>query len=274
MIIKTKIFIFVTISIHLVLVTSHSSTKCNRSCGSGGDGTQPAKHVPYPFGFSPTCHIHLNCSPNGDILIGEFPIQTVTPDSIIINVDAKCDRPVHTLSDIFGKNYAPTTSNGLLLQNCSSKQSSCTLPATETVQTNFESLGCNSTSNNVSCYSVNIPNGFLSYKNVTMRKCQYLLSSISVRSINSSEVSLEVQVIQLRWWLEGNCSKCSDGANCTQIVSPFNGNEGFRCQCNKGLVGDGYRHGVGCRKGMFWTSCCRKWWCCSLNMLYMLNDKH
>jgi serine/threonine protein kinase len=60
-------------------------------------------------------------------------------------------------------------------------------------------------------------------------------------------VSLEVQVVQLGWWLEGIC-KCSESANCTTLVSPETGKESFRCKCNQGYDGDGYLDGKGCRK--------------------------
>ncbi|KAG5223320.1 wall-associated receptor kinase [Salix suchowensis] len=76
-------------------------------------------------------------------------------------------------------------------------------------------------------------------------RCQYLLSSISAESFTGSGVSLEIQMMELWWWLQGDC-RCSKDAICTQVESPAG--SGFRCQCRDGLVGDGYLAGVGCRK--------------------------
>lgn len=119
------------------------------------------------------------------------------------------------------------------------------------VQTRFEKPDCGDSKSdyNISCYSE--PNkSFIDYTNLTRTRCGYLLSSISVEALNTTVVSLDVQVLQLGWWLEGTCweLKCSKEANCTEFVSPFNGRQGFRCQCNEGFVGDGYRDGAGCRK--------------------------
>ncbi|KAJ0085872.1 hypothetical protein Patl1_09067 [Pistacia atlantica] len=79
-----------------------------------------------------------------------------------------------------------------------------------------------------------------------MRQCKYLLSSISAEP-SISGVSLDIQVVELGWWLEGS-SYCSKDANCTPVLSP-GGRQGFRCQCKQGFQGDGYHAGIGCHKG-------------------------
>ncbi|KAJ6400162.1 hypothetical protein OIU84_015751 [Salix udensis] len=162
------------------LIGGHESIKfsCNRTCG--------AKHLPYPFGFSASCDIHLNCSENGKMLIDEFPVQIVGQDTIKINLEPKCDRPIEALRSLSTKNYAPKSTNALLLNNCTSAE-----------------------------------------------------------SFAGSAVSLEIQIMELRWWLQGDC-RCSEDAICTQVESPAG--SGFRCQCRDGLAGDGYLAGVGCRK--------------------------
>uniref|UniRef100_A0A5B6Z362 Putative wall-associated receptor kinase-like 14 n=1 Tax=Davidia involucrata TaxID=16924 RepID=A0A5B6Z362_DAVIN len=223
-------------------IIGHVSAECIRSCDRS-----PIKHPPFPFGFSSGCPIRLNCSANGTIHIHDFPVQTVTSDSILINIPAKCGRSIHTLRQLFGQNYAPTSRNAILLQNCSTPITECLLPTTM-VQTHFESLDCGPKSNNMSCYSErNRESQFIDYNNLTRTRCHSLFSAISTETFtNSSSVSLDVQIIQLGWWLEGNC-KCSQYANCTRIVSPI-GRPGYRCQCFEGFFGDGYQAGSGCRK--------------------------
>lgn len=58
-------------------------------------------------------------------------------------------------------------------------------------------------------------------------------------------------MIKLGWWVKGTCD-CSDGAECTKIVSPADGSDGHRCNCKSGFNGDGYKASSGCRrlKGM------------------------
>lgn len=120
------------------------------------------------------------------------------------------------------------------------------------VQTHLEILDCGGQSNvygNVSCYSGDKKRMFLDYENLTRTGCRFLLSGIVSQMIGDSPaVSLDVQVVKLGWWLKGQC-QCSDDANCTKIVSPADGGAGYRCQCQDGFVGDGYKANSGCRKG-------------------------
>ncbi|CAK9171757.1 unnamed protein product [Ilex paraguariensis] len=226
-------------------ILAYTPNRCNRSCG-----TVQSKHLPFPFGFSSGCQIRLNCTKNGTMVIDDFPVQQVTSDSILVNLPAQCGRPVETLHHLFSPNYAPTSHNGILLQNCSTPLTACLIPTTM-VQTHFELLDCGSKDDNISCYSEqNNRSLFIDYYNLTRSRCRSLFSAISVVSlggINSSAVSLEVQVVQLGWWLEGHC-QCSDHAHCTKIFPPVNDRLGYRCQCLEGYRGDGYRAGLGCRK--------------------------
>lgn len=137
------------------------------------------------------------------------------------------------------------------------------IPAT-LVQTHFESPSCDADTNNnstinssisssnynISCYTESQPRGFIDFENVTKRNCSYFVSSIFLESLNNStsSVSLEVQIVQLGWWLEGNC-QCSEYANCTSSVQlPETRRNGSRCKCKDGFEGDGYLAGSGCRK--------------------------
>ncbi|KAJ6685951.1 WALL-ASSOCIATED RECEPTOR KINASE-LIKE 21 [Salix purpurea] len=238
MILQQHTAIFLAI-LAISLIEAHASIKfrCNRTCGTN--------NLPYPFGFSSDCDIHLNCSPSGQMLIHEFPVQIVGQNSMKIILEPRCNRPFQALDNLFTKNYAPKSTNAILLHNCTSAVSPCNIPSIK-VQTHFESLNCSNNSN-LSCFSKEVTeDGFFDYSMANISRCQYLLSSISAESFTGSGVSLEIQMMELWWWLQGDC-RCSKDAICTQVESPAG--SGFRCQCRDGLVGDGYLAGVGCRKG-------------------------
>lgn len=251
MIRRDQILVFLVISILLPrnIRANNSSTKCKRSCGGG------RLTLPYPFGFSAECEIPLKCNATGQkVFLGEFPVQSVSPDSIKINIERKCNRPLNTsVGQLFGPNYAPKSTNAILLENCTGPGSACEIP-TILVQTHFSSLSCSSEDSNVStisCYSERNTSAFINLKNLKQKKCGSLLSSISAGSLNSSEspLSLEVQVAELGWWMKGAC-QCDRNANCTKLVAP-DGNPGYRCYCKEGFEGDGFLAGFGCRKGEF-----------------------
>ncbi|XP_054796388.1 wall-associated receptor kinase-like 14 [Prosopis cineraria] len=208
---------------------------------------------PYPFGFSSGCAIRLNCNPSAGILIGEYPVHSINSDTIIVGVKSRCNRPFHTFGQLFSHRYAPTSRNAILLQNCSKTVSPCIIPATM-VQTRFESKNCSSGGGNLSCYYENSTADFMNLQNLTNKHCTYLMSSIAAEDLrNNSDVSavtavsLEVETIELGWWLEGEC-QCSKDANCTRLKSPIDKKPGYRCRCKEGFTGDGYLAGSGCRK--------------------------
>ncbi|KAI3922284.1 hypothetical protein MKX01_005973 [Papaver californicum] len=209
--------LFVSIFI-LFFIKSKSSIPCDRSCGG-------AAEVPYPFGFSNGCEIQLNCSETEGIRIHEFKVESITNDTIVIDLPARCDRPIGNAKHLFSKNYGLTSQNGLLLGKCTSKILHkcrlCREPATF-VETNFEIKSCT----NLSCYSTG-RNGFIDFENISQSGCNTLFSSIA----------------------SGSCDKndtCSWNSNCTNLVTPSG--PGFRCHCKEGFFGDGNRSGEGCRK--------------------------
>lgn len=221
-----------------IAAVSAKSNNCDRSCRSGGDG---GRTFPYPFGFSADCQIRLNCKPGG-VFIGEFPVKSVDSDSIKVDIQRNCNRPLHSLKQLYGQKYAPTSRNAILLGNCSEPFSTCVIPGIQ-VPAHFDSMNCSSNSN-VSCYSENKSLAFIDFESVKQKRCDYLLTSISSESLN-----LEIRVVELGWWLDGSCDQlCHRNANCTNIQPP-DGEPGHRCYCNRGFQGDGYKAGIGCRKG-------------------------
>lgn len=221
-----------------------ASSTCSKSCGDR------LQQLPFPFGFSSGCEISLNCTSNGTMSIGEFPVYQLTSDTITVNVPAKCGRRIEAMKPLFGKNFAPTTNNGILLQQCSSpKPIKCFIPST-TIQTQFELQECGK--DNMSCFTDphKIGRAFIEYKDLKRTGCKSLFSAISSASAaaNTTAVSLDVQVLELGWWLQGDC-QCSKNANCKNITTPGDGRPGYRCRCSEGFTGDGYPAGSGCRRG-------------------------
>lgn len=214
-------------------------SNCTHSCGN--------RFFPFPFGFSHGCPVQLNCTSNGAMINNNFPVQSVTSDTIVVNLPAKCSRPISEIHNLYSSNYAPTSRNGILFQNCSSSRSSCLIPSTM-IETHFEILDCGK--ENMSCYAEpNSERSFIDLRNLSKTGCRSLFSAISVEStVNSSAVSLDVQVVQLGWWVHGHC-RCSSNANCTKISSPIDRTSGYRCQCFEGFIGDGFLAGSGCQKG-------------------------
>lgn len=218
-----------------------SAAACNRSCG----GRVSPAELPSPFGFSAGCEIRLNCTSGGTPAVHDFPVYDVTADSILINLPAKCGRPISAAGALFTANYAPTRKNDILLQNCSSPETDCRVPSTE-IQTRFDLLDCGSGMDNISCYSEKTkPAGkFIHFDGLMKSGCKSLFSAVAVKSLGDTPaVAMDIQVVQLEWWLTGNC-RCSKNAKCTRI-----GGVGYRCHCFEGFAGDGYQSGSGCRKG-------------------------
>lgn len=119
------------------------------------------------------------------------------------------------------------------------------------MQTKFEPTDCDPKRNNISCYSEPNPdvNLFINYTSMKLSRCASLLSAVSVDALNEAAISVEVQVLEVGWWLEGNCRHhCSKEANCTELVSPVTHQQAVRCRCKDGFSGDGFRAGSGCTK--------------------------
>ncbi|XP_042495853.1 wall-associated receptor kinase-like 14 [Macadamia integrifolia] len=218
------------------------NSSCNQSCGNN-----QKNRLPFPFGFSDGCEIRLNCSAEGEIYIGDFPVQKVTTDNIVVSVPAQCNRSIEPLRQLFHTNYALTWKNGILLYHCHPQISGC-LISPMLVEDSFGMKTCEPKHENLSCLAkTGKSDGFMTFDYVNQSNCGFLFSAVAVDSNVNSSLSLEFQTVQLGWWLEGQC-QCSQNANCTTITSPYTGKPGFRCRCNDGFEGDGFNAGLGCRK--------------------------
>ncbi|KAJ9567455.1 hypothetical protein OSB04_003421 [Centaurea solstitialis] len=242
--IKLHNFFIFFISI-LPSILSQKPITCNQTCsGAGG----MIKNVPYPFGFSAGCEIRLNCTSNGTVLIGGFPLQQINPDELLVSLPAKCGRPVHALRHLYSHHYAPLATNAILLENCTEQMKNCMIPMTM-LRTHLD-VNCGGVQDgygNVSCYSGGVAGVFLDYGKVSGMGCRFLFSGVATEMIgDSAAISLAVQIVRLRWWIPGGC-ECSDRAECKTVVTP-DGSDGYRCECKNGLDGDGYKASSGCRK--------------------------
>ncbi|KAG5624035.1 hypothetical protein H5410_009253 [Solanum commersonii] len=227
-------------------VEATNSTKCNQYCGAAGSN---GPRVSYPFGFSEGCGIRLDCTESsGEIRIGEYIIQNVTSETLMVNFPMNCSRPIEDLQEFDRTNFGMTWRNGLLLHNCKVPRSECTIPS-EILSTRLNIQSCDSKKENVSCYS-EARADYLDYQKLKNTGCGIVVSSILIGMNNdtmkSSAMFLEFQTMELAWGLEGDCA-CHDDANCTNVSLPGN-RKGFRCRCKDGFVGDGFRDGDGCRK--------------------------
>ncbi|KAK1404281.1 putative wall-associated receptor kinase-like 14 [Heracleum sosnowskyi] len=162
----------VTIIFLLSSLEATDSPPCNRTCGT-------QTKVQYPFGFSPGCEIELNCANNANIQIGDFHVLNVTSDSILVNIPGKCNRSIDIIKQLIGKNYAPTSTNSYLLQNCTGPVRGCGISLRDLF-------------GNVSCYrEENRGVEFTTYEALEKTYCSSLFTSIAVgfvenQSTNSS----------------------------------------------------------------------------------------
>ncbi|KAJ9562118.1 hypothetical protein OSB04_007278 [Centaurea solstitialis] len=236
---------FTSLLFILPSIISQNPSNCDRSC-PGGEFSL----APYPFGFSSGCQIQLNCTSNGTVFINEFPIQEITHDALLVSLPATCGRAVDTISHLYGQNYAPTSTNNILMHNCKEKMENCVIPMTM-IRAQLKTTNCSGFQDgpgdgNVSCYSGDVTRMFFDYENVTRMGCRFLFSGV-VSEMNGQAMSMDMQVFKLGWWLKGTCG-CSGDADCTRIVSPLDGSDGYRCTCKSGFVGDGYGAGSSCQK--------------------------
>ncbi|XP_014519324.1 wall-associated receptor kinase-like 14 [Vigna radiata var. radiata] len=220
---RTNLVVVLTI---LIACTARAQNlTCNRQCGK--------QSVQFPFGFSEGCEIILNCSDN-KVRLHEFLVQNVTNSNILVNLPAKCNRSMESIEPLFGNNFAPSVNNSFLVKDCSDASRGCVIPASNFVET------CDNKSGNISCFSKQDEAGVLTYKDLKETKCNYLFSAIYFGQ--SKEITLQFQVVELAWWLQGQCDECSENATCSKVQ------RGFRCQCIHGFTGDGFINGTGCRK--------------------------
>ncbi|KAJ6378677.1 hypothetical protein OIU78_028826 [Salix suchowensis] len=225
-----------------------NSSNCKSSCGTG----KHANVVPYPFGFSNGCPIILKCNHTvGDVKIGEFQVQNITPNGILINIPAECDRSIETIRPLFGKNFSPSSNNSFLLQNCNSsnKSSSSCVISTSSLRRDLNLTNCGAKNHDLNCYSpVPGDSDTFDYHRMISTQCKSVFSSL-VFGWESSVVSFQIERVKLEWWLSGHCAdnQCSNNATCTQ-VKLWDRSSGYRCHCNDGFAGDGFVDGNGCRR--------------------------
>lgn len=232
-------FIFFLITVLIPCSASTTPNSCTRSCGN--------HHLQFPFGFSPSCQIHLNCTSNSTILASNFPVHSVTADTISVYLPPMCRRPVAALHPLFASNFAPTSNNAILLTNCRNQSSDCFIPAAM-VENHFHLLDCRDENASVTCFSqTDNRTAFIDYDDLNRSGCGTVFSAISA----NTNTSLDVQIVRLGWWLYGEC-RCSDNANCFRVSPPPHlrrKSPAYRCQCAEGFAGDGFLDGLGCRKG-------------------------
>ncbi|KAL4360844.1 hypothetical protein GQ457_04G018080 [Hibiscus cannabinus] len=230
-------FLFV---IFLANSVNSENIKCQGSCVTSNFSSP----LPFPFGFSPGCPIQLNCTPTG-VRIGEFQVLNVTSTDIIVDIPAKCQRPLASISVLFGGNYALSVDNNLLLQNCSNPLPSPCEIRPMFLERSFSLNPCVARSDNISCFTGG--GRLLSFEEVNNTQCRFLFSSTSivVDSTRNSMVSLDLARGNLEWWVQ-HCN-CDPHANTTDVK---NGNDtvGCRCLCKEGFEGDGFKEGGGCRR--------------------------
>ena len=239
-----QVFLFFFSVISQAKSVNSENNKCQGSCVTSNF----SRTLPFPFGISSGCPIKLNCSLTG-VRIGNFHVLNVTSTNIIIDLPAKCDRPLASLSDLFGENYALSVGNSLLLQNCSKPLPSPCQIRPMLFERSFKHNPCVAKSDNISCFAGGADDRLLNFEEVNDTECRFLFSSTSivVDSARNSTVYLEMERVNLGWWVKGRCN-CDRNANCTD-VKKGNSTVGFKCLCSEGFEGDGFKEGGGCRRG-------------------------
>ncbi|KAJ9564070.1 hypothetical protein OSB04_000036 [Centaurea solstitialis] len=241
--------LLLTFSVILITITPSAAANCTRVCGRGGR----QKSVQFPFGFSADCEIRLNCSEtDGKLKFGTYDIQNLTRDHIQINLPSKCDRGFDELRSFVGPNFALTSRNGLLLEDCQSALNDC-MVSTSLVENHFNLQQCDVSMNrSMRCFSEQNASQveFMNLRPLEGAGCRVLFSSVTVdlngTGSGSSPTSLEFQSVQLGWWKRGECG-CDPNAACRN-VTVGDTKVGYRCHCNEGYDGDGFSEGNGCRQ--------------------------
>jgi hypothetical protein len=207
---------------------------CNGICGG--------LTLSYPFGFSLGCPIQFNCSAAGQgAKIGEFPVQNVTENSILVGVPTNCTRKIEDMTPLFGKQFTPSSENSFLMENCVNPTNGCSINQ-RFLDKQLKS--CESTGN-ISCFPSDTSSKsseFLSMKELTNSSCRLLYTSIALESVGVNVgIAVEFERVRLGWWLMGGCENgtCVVNANCTDVYTP-DGYAGHRCSCLEGYHGDGY----------------------------------
>ncbi|CAA0392909.1 unnamed protein product [Arabidopsis thaliana] len=207
---------------------------CNGICGG--------LTLSYPFGFSLGCPIQFNCSAAGQgAKIGEFSVQNVTENSILVGVPTNCTRKIEDMTPLFGKQFTPSSENSFLMENCVNPTNGCSINQ-RFLDKQLKS--CESTGN-ISCFPSDTSSKsseFLSMKELTNSSCRLLYTSIALESVGVNVgIAVEFERVRLGWWLMGGCENgtCVVNANCTDVYTP-DGYAGHRCSCLEGYHGDGY----------------------------------
>ncbi|KAI7740518.1 hypothetical protein M8C21_024430, partial [Ambrosia artemisiifolia] len=236
----------------VLIIPSPSSTSAQPNCTRVCAGGRHENQVPYPFGFSDGCEVHLNCSNAGEIRVGQYNVHNITRDHILINFPSKCDRQFNEIRQFNNRNFALTWRNGFLLSNCHWAFYECKVP-TIRVGSHLNLQQCDTTGvdTTINCYSNNTPEQeeFINLNSLELPRCQYLVSSalfdVNGNSSHSESGPEFDQYLELGWWVRGECG-CDRNAICRN-VSYENQTIGYRCYCNQGYVGDGFIDGDGCR---------------------------
>ncbi|KAK9069834.1 hypothetical protein SSX86_010230 [Deinandra increscens subsp. villosa] len=108
----------------LILISPSTSAQknCNRVCRGGG-GLETS--VSYPFGFSDGFEIRLDCSAAGEIRVGEYNVRNMSRDRLLIDFPGKCGRAYDEIHVFNNTNFAITSRNGFLLENCGRRLINC-----------------------------------------------------------------------------------------------------------------------------------------------------
>nr|AAL91622.1 At2g23450/F26B6.10 [Arabidopsis thaliana]AAN33192.1 At2g23450/F26B6.10 [Arabidopsis thaliana] len=219
-------------------VSANFTVPCNGRCGG--------LTLPYPFGFSNGCSIRFDCSAAEKPMIGDFSVQNATENSIFVGLSHNCTRKIEDMNPLFGENFAPTSENSFLMENCNRTTDGCSIKQ-KFLENVLKLKSCDATGN-ISCFSLDSNSSsknsakFFSMKTLRNSSCSLLFSSIAFESVGvNAGIALEFERVRLGWWLKGGCESgtCAANTDCTDVETPH-GYAGHRCSCLDGFHGDGY----------------------------------